>query len=123
MDGWRKGGRDGVSARTYGCPVVSLCNVSCNEGSVVAYYLRVEEQQHTQSGWTTSTAPAIICRTSGRGGGGSRDGRRASDHLSVVGAAPAAEQGQHRGVVERRSSVIRQGRIRWKVSGGGLIVR
>ena len=85
---------------TYGGPVVTLCNVSRNQSSVVTDYLRVEEEQHPQSARSNSTGSTI---------------------MSAVGAAPAAEQREHRGMVERRPSVtgtviVTRGLIRfeWK---------
>ena len=47
------------AVRTYGGPVVPLCDVSSNQSSVVADYLRVEEEQHTQCGRGDSTTPAV----------------------------------------------------------------
>ena len=75
---------------TYGGPVVPLCNVSRNQSSVVTNYLRVEEEQHPQSDRSNSTGSAI---------------------MSAVGAAPAAEQREHRGMVERRPSVTGTGTV------------
>jgi hypothetical protein len=54
------------AVRTYSGPVVSLCDVSSNQSSVVADYLRVEEEQHTQCGRGVSTTPATTGRGRGR---------------------------------------------------------
>lgn len=98
---------------TYGGPVVTLCNIPRNQCSVVTDYLRVEKEQHPQSGRSKSTGSRDVDGARGRGG------RRTFSHLSAVGAAPAAEQREHRGMVERRPSVTGTGtrgliRFEWK---------
>lgn len=83
------------AVRTYGGPIVPLCDVAGNQSSVVADYLRVEEEQHPHCGRGVSTATATIGRGRGRG----RCRGRVFGRYSAVGTAPAAEQREHRSVI------------------------
>ena len=75
-----------VKGRTYGCSIAALCYILCDQCGVVAYYLRVEEEQRPNTARPTPTATPTadtavwgVCCTS---------------------TASAAEQGEHRCMVE-----------------------